>query len=58
MLSFTEIQDDLHRPCLLLGTAHRKSLHDLTRTSEEKLLRQTYKVFHREDHDLFTESNQ
>ena len=40
----------MHTPCLLLKSATRKSLHDLTATSQEKLNMQTYKVFRREDH--------
>jgi len=53
MLSFEEIKQNLHTPCLLLDKKKRKSLHDMTKTSNEKLMTQTYKVFRREDHDFF-----
>lgn len=53
MLSIEEVQMNLHTPCLLLNKKQRKSLHDLTKTSQEKLLKQHYKVFRREDHNFF-----
>ena len=37
MLSIEEVQLNLHTPCLLLNNKTRKSIHDLTKTSQEKL---------------------
>ena len=57
MLSIEEVQMNLHTPCLLLNKKQRKSIHDLTKTSQEKLQKQHYMVFRREDHNFFEAQN-
>jgi len=57
MLSIEEVQMNLHTPCLLLNQKQRKSLHDLTKTSQEKLQKQHDNVFRREDHNFFEAQN-